>query len=415
VDFELSFDIHFQRLPEAAANIGITALNAQRSGSGWNVFLRVEGSAKATRSATVEVSIGDEEIARERVTIADGSTEQFMVQVEPAAHSRLTAKLIVDGKDSLAADNIVHLQLPVPRALFVAVPEKLSFVRHALAVQSGIQVHAPGDLKQPDLIISDQVADLASPAPTRLSLGVIPAPLQKLVTIEDGQTEIIDWRRDAALLRHVQLSDVMMLKEPRMAVDVTEADFEEAGYTVIAHARNGPLILRRSGPIADYVCLFHPEQSTLPYRVGFPVMIANTLEIARQQSGLAQALAQKTGVLPPLHVPSGEPCVVIGPDGQRRERVGDKAGTVTGIPAPRAGVYTSKIGDAAAVEIAVSLLSSSETRLAAAEDIVFNENLAISANTEVVKAERPLWSILAMFAFLAMMVEWWYFQRRAGG
>jgi hypothetical protein len=259
------------------------------------------------------------------------------------------------------------------------------------------------------------VADLAMAARTRISLGLIPAEMSKLVSIEEGQTEIVDWRRDAALLRHVQLSDVMMLKEPRLAEGAQEADFEDAGYTVIAHARNGPLILRRSGAVLDYVCLFHPEQSTLPYRVGFPVMISNILEIARQQSGLAQAHAQKTGVLPPMEVLTDQPCLVVGPGGKRRERVGDAAGTVTGIPAPLAGIYTSTIGSEPSVEIGASLLSTAETCLEAVEDIVFNEDLAVSANTEVVKAERPLWSVLAMIAFVAMMIEWWYFQRRAGG
>ncbi|MFT5127876.1 MAG: Ca-activated chloride channel family protein, partial [Rhodothermales bacterium] len=382
-DFELSFDIRFQRLPSAAANIGITALNAQRAGSAWQVFLRVEGSAETTRSATVEITIGEEEIARERVTVTAGSSEQLMVSVEPQAASRLTARLLVDGSDSLASDNIAHLHLPVPRALFVAVPEKLSFVRHALAVQAGTQVYDPSAISQPDVVISDQVTDLASSALTRVSLGVIPTELSTLVTIEEGQTEIVDWRRDAPLLRHVQLADVMMLKEPRLAPGAQEADFEQAGYTVIAYARNGPLILRRTRAITDYVCLFHPERSTLPYRVGFPVMIANILEIARQKSGIAQAQAQKTGVLPPMDVPAGLACSVVGPDDQRRERTGDAAGTVTGIPARQVGIYTSTIGAAPPVEIGASLLSAFETRLEAVEDIVFNENLAISANTEV--------------------------------
>jgi Ca-activated chloride channel family protein len=415
VDFELSFNISFQRLPAAAANIGITALNAQRAGTAWQVFVRVEGSENASRSASVELSMGDAKIASERITVAAGSTEQLMVSVEPEKAGLLSAELIIDGSDSLAADNVAHLWLPVPRALYVAVPEALSFVRHALAVQQGIRVYAPSDIKQPDLVISDQVADLASPAATRVSLGFVPQPLAKLVTIEDGQTEIVDWRRDAPLLRHVQLTDVMMLAEPKLASDVQDADFESAGYTILAHARNGPLILERRGhSTLEFACLFHVEKSTLPYRVGFPVMMANIIEVARQQSGLSQALPQRTGVLPPAEVATGESCVVEGPGGLRSERVGDAAGTVSGVPAPRAGIYTRSIGAGASETLGASLLSTSETRLQTVEEVLFNEDLAVSANTETIKAERPLWSLLAIVAFVAMLVEWWYFQRRAG-
>src|SRR5439155_7817940 len=51
IDFELPFQLNYQRLPPAGANIGITALNARRATSHWDVFARIEATKTARMSA----------------------------------------------------------------------------------------------------------------------------------------------------------------------------------------------------------------------------------------------------------------------------------------------------------------------------------------------------------------------------
>src|SRR5579864_4728091 len=46
IDFELPFQLNYQQLPAAGRNIGITALNARRSDTSWDVFARIEGTQR---------------------------------------------------------------------------------------------------------------------------------------------------------------------------------------------------------------------------------------------------------------------------------------------------------------------------------------------------------------------------------
>ena len=56
VDFELPFNVNYQRLPAGGANIGITSLNARRADAGvWDVFVRIEGSSAKRMAAKVEL------------------------------------------------------------------------------------------------------------------------------------------------------------------------------------------------------------------------------------------------------------------------------------------------------------------------------------------------------------------------
>jgi hypothetical protein len=91
----------------------------------------------------------------------------------------------------------------------------------------------------------------------------------------------------------------------------------------------------------------------LPYRVGFPIFVANVVQGARQQAGLAEARATR------------------------------------------------------------GLLSPSETSLAAVEQIQFNERLTVAASAPL-KSDRSLWRLLALLALGVLVVEWWYFSRKPG-
>ncbi len=69
---------------------------------------------------------------------------------------------------------------------------------------------------------------------------------------------------------------------------------------MLASSRTGPLLLeRRVGTRLEYYLLFHVDRSTLPFRVGFPILAANLLEIVRLQAGLSEVRGSRSGVLPP--------------------------------------------------------------------------------------------------------------------
>ena len=187
------------------------------------------------------------------------------------------------------------------------------------------------------------------------------------------------------------------------------------GYEILAQGPRGPLIVERTdGDALLIALLFHTDRSTLPYRVGFPIFVSNVVQAALKQSGLAEAAAARTGVLPPLTLAPNRAVHITGPGGFARDERTDDRGQLTGIPAPRAGDYTITDGTAAPRHIGASLLSPAETSLATVTQIEFADQLTVAATTAVPKADRSLWWLLACAGFVVLLVEWWWFQRRPG-
>ena len=107
-----------------------------------------------------------------------------------------------------------------------------------------------------------------------------------------------------------------LLDRARSTEGVREADYEQAGYDVLVHGRGGPLLLeKRGGGRLTFRALFHPDRSTLPYRVAFPILLANLVNIGFREGKLAEARAARTGVLERVDVAPSTACRVETPGG----------------------------------------------------------------------------------------------------
>jgi len=421
VNFDLSFKLNYQRLPPAGPNLGITALSAQRAATGgWDVFVQIEGSADAEGNAAVELFQDGNSVATERVTVARGHAQRMVFQTKGDHATSLRVQLTPDDFDSLAADNTAYLDLPESRPLRVFVPKSLSSYRLALRGIQGIQLfpQETGDEAGGafDLVISDRPQDQELASRTRLSVGVIPPELQRFVEPGTNGSAVVDWRRDASVLQHVQLADLVVLDQPRFAANAGEGDLENLGYEVLINGQHGPLLVRKQDADAlRFALLFHSDRSTLPYRVGFPIFVANIVQAALEQAGLAEALAYRTGVLPPLTLAPNGRYQVQTPRQTLEAATADEHGILSGVAAPRVGYYSILENGAQRRHLGVCLLSPGETGLAGVAQIEFNEQLQVAAAAEVVKTDRPLWPALLLAALGVMLVEWWFFQKKPGG
>lgn len=421
VNFDLSFKLNYQRLAPGGPNFGITALSAQRAATGgWDVFVEVEGSADAEGNTSVELFQDGASVGNERVTLTRGHAQRMVFHVKGDSAVSLRIQLTPDGFDSLAADNVAYLDLPASRPLRVFVPKSMISYRLAIEGITGVQLfpqetddHASGAF---DLLISDRPQDLDITAHTRLSVGLIPTELQRFVESGTNGSEVVDWRRDEPVLRHVQLSDLVVLDQPHFTPNAGEGDLENLGYEVLIHGQRGPLLVRKQEPNSlRLALLFNTDRSTLPYRVGFPIFVANVVQAALEQAGLADANAERTGVLAPIILAPGHRYDIQSPEQKTEPVTADEQGTVSGVRASRVGYYTIIENGTTQRRVGACLLSPTETSLAAVEHIEFNEQLQVAAATVVVKTDRPLWPLLLMNAMGLLMVEWWFFQRKPGG
>lgn len=421
VDFDLSYALEFYRLPPAGRNIGITALNARRASvDEWDVFVRIETGVAASSSGQVELLVNGARIREpDPVALEAGSSQRLVFKVDARQPARLEVRLQPDGHDALASDNRAHLALPVGRELLVYCAPSLATYRHALSRMGGVlmepDARGSATLSSYDLVISNATADLEKDSTTYLLVGAVPADLQPLVAVETGLAEVVDWKREAPLLQHVQLRDVQIADLPKRQSGVLDGDFEELGYEILAYGNEAPLILRkRDGPKLYYALLFHTDRSTLPYRVGFPILVQNAVNEALQQASLSELRGLTTGILPPLRADPETSYRITGPDGSVLDLASDKDGWLSGIPAAAVGEYAVRRGSRLVDQVGVSLLNSTETSLAGVDEIQFRE-IKVGAESERVKTDRPLWSTLALVAFAVLLLEWWYFQKRPSG
>ncbi len=418
-NFELPFKIDFQRVEPAGSNFGITACTARRGLSGqWEIFVQLSGSPAADATGgTVELRQDDAVVATENVTLVPGSSPRLVFQITTQNPTAVEVRFRPSGFDSLTADNAAWLDLPAPRPLEVFVSPALTAFRHALAGLDGVRVWPAENETAPtafDLAITDQPSEVSAATRVICTVGFVPPALAKMVAIQGNNTSAVDWRRDSPLLQHVLLDDVVFSDDPHTAPNLSETDFANAGYSILAQGSHGPLLVERHDREGWRIhALFHPDHSTLPFRVGFPIFVSNLVQAAQRESKLAETSAISTGTLPPLSMRAHENYRFEGPAHLQLDVQSDGAGQLTGLAAPRAGRYVIKGPGAEALHIGASLLSASETGLAGVDQIEFSDQLKVQAAIgPVVKAERALWWPLACAGFFVLLAEWWYFQRR---
>ena len=425
IEFELPYKLNFQKLDSGGANVGITDFNARRSRTGWDVFARIEGTKKSDSSSgpptaktlcEYELLQNGQSIKQETVAIDGGKAERLVFKVSTTLATSLELRLKPDEFDSLASDNVAFLELPAPRPLTVYCPRQMETYRNALENIPDVNLY-PGNDNEPrtvDLKFAEGPISVGPESRVTFNVGFVPEDLANLVELVTGQTEVVDWRRTAPLLQHVQLLDVQIADDPKLAKGVSERDFEKAGYEILAQSRSGPLILERDleGRL-DYQFLFHTDRSSLVYRVGFPILIQNITQIAAQRANLLDAKAHPTGMLPIQRITPETEVHISGPNGHSETARSDKNGFLSGMGAPYVGPYEIT-GTPEPIKVGVSLLSSSETGLTSAEKLMFPE-VSVSAAATVLKTDQPLWRWFAGAGLVFLLLEWWYFQKRPSG
>jgi hypothetical protein len=184
---------------------------------------------------------------------------------------------------------------------------------------------------------------------------------------------------------------------------------------VLVDGNAGPLLLqRREGLKISFWFLFHTDRSTLPYRLGFPIIAANAVEASLKQASLSDVSAAATGTLPPLIVEASREYTIKSPDGEEVILQSSDSGVLSGAAASRVGRYDVYDGTDLLTSIGTGLLNARETSLQASDEIRFTEMSIATDDAVALESDRPLWWLLALAAFGFMLVEWWYFQRGRG-
>ncbi len=337
VNFDLPFDLNYQMLPSAGANVGITSFNARKNQAGnWDVFIRIENSNKNDTPVSVALLQDGQRIAKEEVVLSKGDTQRLEFSINADTTSSLEAVLTPEAYDSLLSDNRAFLKIPQSRALQVFIDPDLASYRYASADNKDLELYPqkeqPGDSVEYDLLISSSEKNMDQQSLVKLGVGFVPEDLSKYISLETKLTDVVDWNRSSALLRHVELNDVQITEQPTWNENAGIKNLEELGYDVLVHGRLGPLLLqKRNSDGLEYYFLFNTDRSTMPYRVGFPIMVSNLIQLTMQEAGIAEVQASATPVLPAVEYSPEKTYKIKTPTGKQVSAESNENGVLSGI------------------------------------------------------------------------------------
>jgi hypothetical protein len=303
------------------------------------------------------------------------------------------------GYDALAADNRAYALLAPESELpvhLIAPAGEAQFVRAAIQANRRYRLieHAPAGSDPRSVLV---VA--GGPVPTAPGRYLVMSRGGSAGVIRKGPLEgalVTDWRLEHPLMQHVSLDGIV----------VREADRLQLSPSMNALASSGPWPLiysQEDGERSEVVLAFDPEDSNLPMRVAFPVLVYNALDwlLGLRSDVDTRRMAGQRWVLP--MAPAAQSVVrVEGPMGAGVPRVDDEGVIVEDTA--RAGLYRVHVGDTV-FRIAASFGSARESDLRA-------QRTSSHQVSTVRRSGREAWSWCALAALGLLILEWRLFHRR---
>ncbi|MCX5659315.1 MAG: VWA domain-containing protein [Planctomycetota bacterium] len=425
-------------IPAPADNVGIVGLAARRDFRKPEavqilVSLANFGSDRADLNLTLRVDGSPRHVIHTFIPAVSSSTgepgtqsAQFELDLPGAANVEVSH----DRPDMLPADDRAGLLIAEPRQLrvllvspgngFLEQAIKAAGVRRVVAMQPGDYERrdpqllrrggwdpSPMGAEGFDVIVFDRFSPKSRPpidalffasTPPAPGLKILPPSSQSL-----GTQPVLDWRRDHALLRYVEMQDVTIESPGRLVLP--------DGAEVLATCQSGPVMGMMTIDNQRFVFTsFDLAQArTWPMQVSFPVFMSNTLPwlgLGGQGEAGRGFRPGETAVI----TASGSEVVYRGPTSLKAPVA---QGRAVLPPFPRAGVYLADHSRVAPAwdRLPVNLLSLEESDIRPAPD-VHVAGQAVAAVSAETTTRREVWRWFAWAALGVMLVEWLIYTRR---
>jgi Ca-activated chloride channel family protein len=180
---------------------------------------------------------------------------------------------------------------------------------------------------------------------------------------------------------------------------------------VLVEGDTTPLVVAgQRGSLRAVFIGFRLEQSNLPLRAAFPILVQNCLEWLATGSTVVANRSVRTGDAISLSsVADAGEVTVRGPDGTVH-KLTPAGGPLAFDGTERAGVYeaTSAAGDYA---FAANLLSPSESNLKPRSEVTLGGR-RVAGGSALTTSNREIWRHLALIALLILALEWYAYHRR---
>jgi hypothetical protein len=400
----------YHRIGTGNNNMGITALDVKANpadASQRAIYVSLANFSSNEMQTDLELRFNGALMETRPITVKAGEVSPQIFITSQDRDGVFSVKSTL--ADDLAADNeasIVSL-LPHPvKVLLVTHGNK--FLERALRAAANVELtvvdNCMDDASAYDFVALDNVAPSVWPKANILAFRV--ANTNWFESFSDADNPmIVDWRVTHPVLRYVGFDNVavgksLLVKTPTWGVSL--ADSPQDSMMVA-----GDLGRQRIIWVG-----FDSLESTWPYRISFPIFIANAAEWLNPATERNKQLLVRAGdpfrMSLPQNVTNAQ---IVLPDGKIREvPVDPKTSEVAFGETFKQGVYHLKTGtnDTA---FCVALLDSAESNIKPREELTFGKYNKVTA-TNAHRTNMELWRHIAAAALAVLMFEWWYYHRR---
>jgi len=433
-------ELTFHCTGQSQQNVAVTAMQARRSYENpeeVNVFATLANYGASPITCDVQLSINDNVRAVRSVTVPPQKTDESSQTARPG-------KLAVDFSLSYAEAGVLEIRklqgsdesglqadcLSCDDAAWAILspPKKLSVLLVTggnKVLESALQACplAKLELQSPaqfdnmdqndlsieqryDMIVLDNHVPAVLPKCRYLVFGRPPDGIDVSSPQELENQVIVDWRMKHPVLKYVDLTNLFAAKCHKMILprdaDVL-AEFNETPALALVR-RNGSVLL-----LAGFDVL----QSNWPFEPGFVLFCYNTAGFLGMQLGADQEMNLKVG----------EPIVVEGLDAQITAQIegpgvsdseisSSASGSLRFPGTGRAGTYRLNIGEQPARFFAVNLLDQKESNIEPQREIVLSGRPVQAEESDLSRANLPLWPFLVGLALVLVCLEWIIYNRK---
>lgn len=372
-----------------ARNVGITGVHVEREAEGSVLVVQVHNAGAEIERVPVTVTLEDRRVAARVVSVGAGAVASLTVPVA----GRGVARVQLDVQDLLAVDNVAFAVVgtPPPRVIVAGAADRvLTEALAAIPVRvTAAQRVNPQTLAVSDVVILNRTPPVELPPGNYLLLGTSAPNLPLSVDGTVRGPQVLRWSSRHPVMRYVDPGGITIGEALRLVPRGGEVLLEGDVPLIWAYEGDG---------LRAVVLAFPIDQSDLPLRVAFPILLNNTLSWLSGAERLYSAGDT-------IAIPSGSAsdAVVTGPGG-RTERIAASSGRIILPAVERAGVYRVRVGDRE-VRLAVN---------ASPEESVIAPVPAPSAATAPGRGGgRPstAWQGLLVVVLLVLCAEWWLWLR----
>jgi hypothetical protein len=398
--------VRFIPIGAAPKNAAITALEVRRptrSDEPWAIYAQIDLFHGQELEVPVELYVNSQLKGVKKVKVPANGSVPVVFEVTKPDPEIVEMKIAME--DDLTADNRAWAAVRRERAKLLLATAGNFFLDQALANVKDLDAYRTNDVTKASLgdyeiVVLDGVMPETLPEGKYLILGVLPPWDGIKKTGELQEPGVADWDRRHPVARRINFSGFFAKSAPKLEV---------SGFaTPIVEAAESPLVFAwERGRTRAVVVTFSVLQSDWPFRLSFPLFLANALDWLREEAHSQSRPGE------PLRIRLGDnetEVEVTSPRGVKRKLTGEPGRDVVFGDTDSVGLYTiARKGGT--YPVALNLIDPMESSGAVARELKMSTgNVAATAAPSA--PVRAYWRWLALAVLVLLCVEWYVYHRR---